>query len=261
MPTLEELIADAKTFSDDVVLEIPGEKPVKFKLGDVRGFRAKLTEEEKKAQQRLTELEAERQRLAELGTQGAALLEELSKLRPNKAGGTNDEPDFENDQLYVKKFKPLEQQLTKINESIEKTARSVLDISKAYLHDWYASRWNAIPAEKRPKDKDWRHYLRVAAEQKILDEFNRPDPVEALMRELRPKEEATQAEETKRLREENENLKKQLATPRMPRPGTLGVPGARGTEEPKRYESVDAMLNEAFSDAEIQQIMQGQPLQ
>src|SRR5262249_76784 len=158
---------------------------------------------------------------------------------------------FDTDPVYgplvTKKLKPLEAQMAKMQRAFEDTARNVIEMSKVYLTDYYDREWTTrVAPDKRPKDKDWKHYLKVAAEQKILDPLGRPEPVAAFLREIRPQEEATMRDEVEKLKRENEELKKQAAAPRMPGPGRSVAVPPRAAKEEKRYGSVDEMIDEAF---------------
>ena len=252
MPTLEELLADAKIADDmEVVLG-----DYKFKVGEVRRFR---TEAEKKFAEKVAETVAERERLTQLATEATQLIEKMNAEPPvpkTKGNGAEGEIDFDTDALYspvAKKLKPILEGLETLKKQNETLTTSLLESSKVFLHDFYARNWNALPAEKRG-NKTWKDYLKKAVELKINNEYNLPDPVGALMREIEPIERDAMAKENETLKAQVAELQKQSAMPRMPRPGATGAPSAPKGKE-KAFESADELVDAAFADPAIQEII------
>lgn len=246
--TLEELLDDAK-IADDMEIAF-GEN--KFKMADVRAAdkkrRAKAESEMKALKDKQTELDT-------LAQQAADLVQQLSKdgSKPPVVNEDGD-IDWDADPIYSpvsKKLKPLESKMEEIANNIKTLQSSLAQSAQFVLQDFYDRRWNSIPEEKR-KGKSWKEYLKTASEKKILNEYGIADPVEALNRELEPIErnslETKLAEANKKI----EELSKSVNTPRMPRPGATGAPGAKpGAGSDKVFDSADALVDAAFADPTI----------
>src|ERR1700674_1516541 len=258
MATLEELLSDA-SIADDMEIMFGADKG-KFKVADLRSHRTKLSAEEKSLKEQMTAVKAKQQELAELSDQPAKLMKKLKSeesMRPPVK--TEGEIDFDTDPLYGplvnKKLKPLEAQFLELKNSLATLNTSIGESAKFLLHDYYQRRWDSIPADKRPKDKGWKDYIKVAAEKKIFNEFNLPDPVEAWNREVEPLAKTALETQVASLTAEIENLKKNQHAPRMPRPGAAGAPPAAGaSKDAKTFDSVDAMIDAAFQDPMIADI-------
>lgn len=245
--TLQELLDDAKV-QDDMEIAFGDNK---FKVGD---FRAQRKANDAKIQKEMQAIAAKQKELSELGAQAAELIEKYKT--PPAAPNPND-IDFDTDPLFSpfvsKKMKPLEAKLTEFDTAIKQMQASIADSAKFLLHDYYDRRWNSIPEAKRPKDKGWKDYLKTAADKKIFNEFNLPDPVEAFNREIIPVEAAARDKENETLRQQVKDLEKQLSMPRMPRPGSSGAPKGK-THDEKPFGSADELVDAAFSDPTIQAI-------
>lgn len=250
--TLEELIADAKV-NDEMELVFGDSK---FKLGDLR---AHQKTSEQRLQGELAKITAKQNELNQLATQAAELIEKY-KNPPAPAAPAAGDIDFDTDPLFSpfvqKKMKPLEAKLTEFDTAIKAVQQSIADSAKFLLHDYYDRRWNSIPETKRPKDKGWKDYLRVAGEKRILNEFGLPDPVEAFNREVVPQEIQAREQENAQLKQKVTELEKQLSMPRMPRPGASGAPKEKAKEE-KPFGSADELVDTAFADPTIQSIIGG----
>jgi hypothetical protein len=240
--TLEELLSDAK-IADDMEFAL-GEN--KFKMADLRA-----ADKSRRAKEKA--LAAKQEELNGLAQQAADLVEKLSKEpEPKPVVNKDGDIDWDADPIYSpvsKKLKPLESKMEEIANNIKTLQSSLAQSAQFVLQDFYDRRWNSVPEEKR-KGKTWKEYLKTAAEKKILNEYGIADPVEALNRELEPLErnslETKLAEANKRI----EELSKSVNTPRMPRPGATGTPGAAKGND-KVFDSADALVDAAFADPTI----------
>lgn len=245
--TLEELLSDAK-IADDVEFSLGDNK---FKMSDLRAADKSRRE---KADRELKAVAAKQKELDELAQQAASLVEKLSKEPESRVASKGDEIDWDTDPLYAplvsKKVKPLETKLTEILSKVDNLQNALAQSAKFVMEDFYNRRWESLPEEKR-RGKNWKEYLKTAAEKKILNEYGIADPVEALNRELEPLErnslETKLAEANKKI----EELSKSVNTPRMPRPGATGTgPGVKPGND-KVFDSADSLVDAAFADPTI----------
>jgi len=262
--TLEEILADAEGVKDDLEVEIPGVG--KFKLADFRSDRVKTKAALKKASEEQQAAAKLRDDLARLGDEGAKLMEQLDAQRaalPKQK--TEGEIDWETDAIYgpvyTKQIKPLNSKLDELGKAIAKLGTDFAQSALFVMQDYYNRMWNSVPEETRPKDKSWKDYVRVAKERNILNEFNLPDPVAALMSEIAPVQRKGLEDEVARLKAENDELKKNANAPRMPKPAGAGgaAAGGAGGKQEKPFGSVDEMVDAAFADPLIQNIIANGP--
>lgn len=262
--TLEEMLADAQIADD---LEISFGDKGKFKLGDLRAAdrsrKAKAADEDKRYKDQLAVVAAKQKELNDLATQAADLITRL-KTEPEKTPTKTEEIDFDSDPLFgplvSKRLKPLEAKfektVTDLNKAIEALSNNFNSSATFVMRDYYDRRWNAIPEDRRPKDKTWKDYLKIASERHIVDEFGVPDPIKAFDDEWRPQAEAALRKQVDDLTKKNQELEKAATAPRMPRPGAAGAPKATRDKE-KVYGSADELVDDAMNDPLIQGLMGG----
>jgi hypothetical protein len=260
MPTLEEMLSDAKIADDlDVIF---GNNTGTFKMKDLRAAHATTAAEKKALAKQLKDVEAKQNELTQLATEASQLVEKLKKEPTEPVHASSDgDIDFEADPVYgplMKKIlKPLQSKQTEFENSVKLLQQTIAESGKFILADYYERRWNSIPEAKRPKDKTWRDYIKVAGDKKIFNEFNLPDPVEAFNREIEPVEKQGLQAKVDELNKTIEELKKNANSPRMPRPGAGGIPGANDHKNDKVYTDINSMVDDAFNDPTIQAITAG----
>lgn len=255
--TLQDLLADAQIADD---LEVSFGDKGKFKVGDLRSAdksrqtaHAAAVKAEKDA---IALAEAKRAELTTLATEAATLIEKLKTTPP--AAKADDAIDFDTDPLYAPLMKalikPLQTKMAEYDTSIGNVNKAIAAVVQFGLNDHYERQWDRIPDARRPKDKTWKDYVKVAAEKKILNEYGLPDPIKAFNDEVQPLEMNTLAEENKKLAAQVEELKKSASAPRMPRPGTSNTPPSGQKDKGKVFDSVEDLVNEAFTDSTILEI-------
>lgn len=259
MPTLEDLLNDA-SIADDLELDFAGKG--KFKVGEFRSAQKSIAAKRGDIEKELKAAEAKRKEMQQLADDAVALIAKLKvEPEPPQPKG-KDDIDFDTDPIYgplvTKKLKPLEAKLAEALDAFDKLSKDFAESAKFVLQRDYARDWNdRVPADKRPKDKTWKDYLKLATEKKILNEFGMPDPVEALNRELEPIVSSAKDKEIADLKATVEELKKQATAPRMPRPGAGAKPGTGEGKSDKTFGSVDELVDAAFADPLIQEIAGG----
>jgi len=259
MPTLAELLDDAQ-IADDMEI-IFGDKG-KYKLSDLRGVRKANRD---KVDFELAAAKTKREELDRLATEAAKLLESMNTKGNNDDSSlaTDDSINWDTDPVYApvsKRLKPFEAKFTEILNTIEKLTKSFNDSATFVMTDFYERRWNTIPENIRPKDKTWRDYLKVANDRGYLNEYKLPDPVEAFNRERGPMVASDLQKTIDELTKKNTELAQQLeSAPRMPRPGSQGSggPTPHGEKADKVYSDVNSLVDDAFADPTIQNIISG----
>ena len=252
MATIEELINDSKLADDQEILV--GEQ--KFKLGDIRSVgRARMGEVEKQRQQ----LEADRSRVNKLAEDALTLWQTLQIDPPkNQPAQPEDEFDFPDNPQLSKIGKALKKKLEDMATAQAKADKQQEELRKALAQGFqyvvtntYEDRWNKL-ADK-PSDKSWKDYLKVAQDNKIVDQWGLPDPIKAYEDSTR-EQRLEAAKKAEYERGKAEAMKSQ--PPAMPRPGTAGA--SRSSDKgSKVYDTVDTLLDDAFADTEISKIMNG----
>lgn len=258
--TLEEMLNDSQVADD---LEISFGDKGKFKVGDLRAVensrKSKFSEGEKKLQQQMSSLATKQKELQDLADEAVRLKESLEAEAGRQPVKTADgEIDFATDPLYaplfVKQIKPLSEKYATVENQLKQLTSTITDIARIGLADRLERRYERIPEDKRPKDKTWKDYVKLATERKIYDEFGIPDPLEAYNREQAPVVQSELEKQNLALKQQVDELTKQANSPRMPRPGASGAPKSVVDKQGKAFDSVDALVDAAFSDPMIQDI-------
>jgi hypothetical protein len=254
--TLEDMLNDAQ-IADDLEVSF-GDKGT-FKVGDLRAVensrKSKLSAGEKKLKEQMDLVTAKQKELTDLADEAVRLSERL-KAEPVKSA--DGEIDFSTDPLYAplftKQIKPLADKYTVVENQLKQLTNTLTDIARIGLADRLERRFERIPEDKRPKDKTWKDYVKLATEKKILDEFGIPDPLEAWNREMAPVVQSELEKQNLELKKQVDELTKAASTPRMPRPGASGAPKGAVDNKGKTFDSVDALVDAAFADPMIQDI-------
>jgi len=178
--TLQEILADAKTFTDDMDLQL-GEH--KIKLADLRG----MTKKEQKDLSDKIAAATERERQAtEMATKASEIFNNLSAMEKKALDAqgkqpTGEEDDFETNNWWTPVRKRMSAQEKQLKEAIDKVTALNTAFERAAVM-FASDRWNSQfervkPKLEKSKDyKDWdltkvREY---ATKNQIVDEFGFP---------------------------------------------------------------------------------------
>lgn len=258
--TIEEMIASAD-LKDDFEIAA-GEN--KFKLGDLRKVHSAKAAEIAKQQKAF---ETEKARVNKLSEDALALWESIKDKAPKKGDppktGDDDDMTFADDpwlaragKALTKLAKQLEDAQKAQTERAEKLEKALSDGFRYVMTKEYERDWNSIPEAERPKDKTWRDYLKVAQDNKVINEWGLPDPRAAYEKETAGDREARikKAEYDRGVAEG-----KAAASVQQPRPGTAGPVAAARPKGDKNYADANELIEDAFADTEINKLLSGTP--
>jgi len=249
MPSLEELLNDAKLLGDDVEIDLGGQK---HKMADLRAIstkqKAKLAEDRKV-------LDAEMKKADRLADDALALFNKLKDQPPPKkdaAAAPDAEEDISDmDPRLVKKLTAVLAQMEKVNAQSENVNKAVTEGFNFVLSEvYYPNRWAAL--ENKPEGKTWQDYYKIAQSKGIKNAQGLIDPVEAYLKETAPDREAAIR---KAAREEGiaEGRKQSAAA-------TPSRPGHRGPVAPKKEEvisTVEDLRGSIENDPDIMELLAG----
>lgn len=259
--TLQEILADSKTFTDDMELQLGDNK---IKLSDLRG----LTSRQQKDLSDKLQAAAERERQAtEMATKATEIFNDLSAQKAAASAQptvSDDGDDFDTNNWWT----PVRKRFSERDKKLEEAIAKVDTISKAFekaatmfATDRWTSQYDRIaPRLKKSKEyADWdmpklRDY---AAKNQLIDEFGFPSVEKAAAALTRTDE----LEEIKRQARE-EGLKEGLTRSRLER---LNRPSSASGAKPVKGKSsveefgLEGLGDDVMSDDElVEQITRAQ---
>lgn len=257
MATLDELIANQQ-LADDLELAAGD---TKIKMGDLRKFR---TAQLKEVEERRKALDTERGKVNKLAEDALQLYNSLQtqpkpKADEGKTAPAENEYDFGDDPWLGKVGKGLQKLAAQQAEAQKKYEARLEEYQKALSQGFqyvvqkdYERRWSLL--NEKPADKTWNDYLKLAQDNKILDQWGLPDPIKAYEESIRGSqlEKLKQAEFARGI----EEGKKAAAQVQAPRPGTANRV-ITPSKNDKVYADVDTLLEDAFGDQDIARMLNG----
>jgi hypothetical protein len=260
MATIEELLASAAIKDEQEIVLPNGEKVT---LGALRAFAAArqtaadAAKRDFESKQRAAEARlADANKLAEDALALSKMYEGRTPPEPDRTPKPG-EIDWENDAVYGpvgKRFSAFEKRLN--DEALAELAKQKKAIAAGMqfiVDQYYKQRWNAIPEKDRPKDKSYKDYIKVAAEQNIKDEYGLDDPIGAWSRETEVARRAAEVEEARK--KGIEEGKKLAAAATLPRPGS--GPRVPLPNEKPQYKDMNEAFAAAAQDPDILRIANG----
>jgi hypothetical protein len=258
MPTIEELLARTE-LTNDIKITLPNIGEVT--VGDLRNYVASTKDTAARAAREAEDRKkAAEARLAEankLADDALALSRMYEGKEPPKPEPKSGEIDWDTDPVYSPVGKRLAALEKMINDDVKAglaNQKKAIAAGMQFIVDqYYKQRWNAIPEKDRPKDKTYKDYTKVAAEQNIKDEYGLDDPIGAWSRETEVARRAAEVEEARK--KGIEEGKKLAAAATLPRPGS--GPRVPLPNEKPQYKDMNEAFAAAAQDPDILRIANG----
>ena len=265
MPTIDEMLASTE-LTDDIKLQAGNQE---FTVGQLRSYAAATSAAAAASAKAQREFEVKSREAADarlkaeqLGKDALALWEATEKERvAGPAARAAGDIDWENDPVY----RPINARLSKI----EKESIAAIDTQLKQLKEGLAAgfgfitseynqrRWDAIPADQRPKDKSWRDFTDEAKRLNLKDSYGLDDPIEAFTRSTAADRKAAELAAAEKRGEDRgvEKGRRAAAAATLPRPG--GVPGLPPSAKQTPFKDMKSAMDAASQDPEILRIMNG----
>jgi len=253
--TLEQILADPKTFADGIELTIGTEK---VNLGQLRELSAT---QQRQLSEKIAGADKREEEARNTALKAANLLSELEKVRENLSTQrtqptTTTEDDFDKEEFWG----PVRKRFSERDKKLDDALKAVDGLSKSLERAatiWAQERWNnqfekVAPRLKKVdayKDWDFKKTLDYATEKKIVDDYGFPSVERAVL-------ELTKANDIETIRKEAyaEGMKAAKTKTRLdnqPKPSS-----ASGGNWPKEKSAVaeiglDGLGDDAMNDPEL----------
>lgn len=256
MATFNDILKDTATFPDAMEIDFGGSK---VPLGSLRQFTAgelsAIAKRQQEVERNYSEATASRASALELSTKAQELYASLQAASKNVTVTNPADDPWETDPIYA----PVRSRLAK-SEATEKELRDTLKKLQATQDqlatiggwDRWERQWQAVPKDKRPKDKSMEDIVKYAAENKILDRFGIPS-VSLAMEKLTEGDRVAEAEARGRAAGAEE-AEARLRASTMPRPNYNPAPAQRKGSEV--IDDLDNLTERVLEDKELRQMVE-----
>lgn len=249
-----QILEDAKTFGDDISLEINGQKVT---LGDIRG----LTKKQQQAlSEKMADTERKRTEVMQLAEQAANLKNSLEAqiAEVNKRVTPSANDDFENDPFWAPVRKQLsgpQETIKELKGTVKQLTDSVTKIAGIWADDRWQSQYERAKPRLKDKAKDWtfekvRDY---AAQNKLVDSHGLPSVEKAIM-------ELTKEDELETIRKEayerglrEGNTKGRMGVQPKPTSASGGVKQPENSMVAKK--GLEGLGDDVASDPELMEML------
>lgn len=262
--TLQEILADSKTFADGIELTIGTEK---VNLGQLRDLSAT---QQRQLSEKISGADRREQEARDTAMKAATLLSELEKARETlnaQKTVTPTDDDFDKEEFWG----PVRKRFSERDKKLEDAIKGLENLSKSVERAatiWAQERWQNQFKEVAPrlkkvdqyKDWDFKRVLDYATERKIVDDYGFPS-IERTVAEL------TKANEIDTIKKEAFEAGKKAAEQRrrldnQPRPSSATGGKIKADESAVEKFGLEGLGDDAMNDPELMEMfaqIQGEP--
>ncbi len=257
--TLAEILADAKTFTDDMEMQL-GEH--KVKLADLRGLTAK---QQKDLSEKLQAANQREQEALQTASKATEIYNNLAKQQAEFEAAKGKQPVGEEDDFDTNNWwTPVRKRMSAQEKQVQEAVKAVTDLKTAFeraavmfaTERWHNQYERVAPKLKKSKEyADWteekvRDY---ATKNQIVDEFGFPS-VERAVSQLTRADDIEEAKKAAREEGFKEGqLRQRLAGQTRP---TSATGGKKGGKNPVEEFGLDGLGDAMAEDPEMMEMLE-----
>lgn len=256
--TLAEILADSKTFTDDMEMQLGDQK---VKLSDLRGLTSKQQKDLSDKIQAASERERQATEMATKATEIYNNLDALQKkaLESSTARPTEDADDFDTNNWWT----PVRKRMTAHEKQLKEAVDKVNSLSAAFEKAatmFATDRWNSQYERSAPKLKKSKEYAdwdvakvrEYATKNQIVDEFGFPS-IEKAIQTLTRADDIEEARKSAREEGLREGLNRGRLE-RMNRPSSATGGASKGKPAVEEF-GLDGLGDDVMNDPELMEAL------